>query len=97
MCAPTVIRSVREEFSRRGFLTTVGAAVAAAAVPAIASAQTQRPLRLGKGFRDVHDLTPGDMIWVPPRAEANWGKFLITLVGVAAQVAAVVYVVRTTR
>src|SRR5437763_1487376 len=58
MCAPNVIQSVREEISRRGFLTTVGGAVAAAAVsiPAGALAQ-QKPVRLPKGFRDVHDLT----------------------------------------
>jgi kynurenine formamidase len=44
--------------SRRGFLTTLGGAVAAAAVttPAVAVAQ-QKPVRLPKGFRDVHDLT----------------------------------------
>ena len=53
MCAPTVIHSVREEMSRRGFLTTIGATVAAAAV----SAQQPKPVRLAKGFRDVHDLT----------------------------------------
>ena len=58
MCAPKVIQSVREEISRRGFLTTLGGAVAAAAVstPAVALAQ-QKPVRLPKGFRDVHDLT----------------------------------------
>jgi len=58
MCAPNVIQSVREEVSRRGFLATLGGAVAAAAVsaPAIAVAQ-QKPVRLPKGFRDVHDLT----------------------------------------
>jgi kynurenine formamidase len=53
MCAPTVIHAVREEISRRGFLTTVGATIAAAAV----SAQQPKPVRLAKGFRDVHDLT----------------------------------------
>jgi kynurenine formamidase len=44
---------VREEISRRGFLTAIGATVAAAAV----SAQQPKPVRLAKGFRDVHDLT----------------------------------------
>jgi hypothetical protein len=53
MCAPTIIHSVREEISRRGFLTAIGATVAAAAV----SAQQPKPVRLAKGFRDVHDLT----------------------------------------
>ena len=58
MCAPSVIRSVREEVSRRGFLAALGGAAAAAAVstPATAVAQ-QTPVRLPKGFRDVHDLT----------------------------------------
>ena len=56
MCAPTIIQSVREEISRRGFLTAIGGAVAAAgAAPAVA--QGQKPVRLAKGFRDVHDLT----------------------------------------
>jgi kynurenine formamidase len=59
MCAPTVIHAVREEISRRGFLTTIGGAVAAAAVaaPGSALAQPPKPVRLAKGFRDVHDLT----------------------------------------
>jgi kynurenine formamidase len=56
MCAPHVVTSVREELSRRGFLATLGGAVAAAAVSAPAVAQ-QKPVRLPKGFRDVHDLT----------------------------------------
>jgi kynurenine formamidase len=58
MCAPYVIKAVRDEVSRRGFLATLGGAVAAAAVspPAVAVAQ-QKPVRLPKGFRDVHDLT----------------------------------------
>jgi kynurenine formamidase len=57
MCAPTVIHAVREEISRRGFLTTLGGAVAAAAVAIPTEAQAQKPLRLARGFRDVHDLT----------------------------------------
>ena len=57
MCAPTVMHSVREEISRRGFLTAIGGAVAAAAVQTPAVAQQQNPVRLAKGFRDVHDLT----------------------------------------
>jgi kynurenine formamidase len=56
MCAPNVIHSVREEISRRGFLTALGGAVAAAAVSSSATAQ-QKPVRLATGFRDVHDLT----------------------------------------
>ena len=58
MCAPVVIESVREELSRRGFLKGVGSVIAGAAVatPASAVAQ-QKPVRLSKGFRDVHDLT----------------------------------------
>jgi kynurenine formamidase len=58
MCAPTVMHSVREEISRRGFLTTLGGAVAAAATSSSAPALAQpKPVRLAKGFRDVHDLT----------------------------------------
>ena len=57
MCAPTIIQSVREEVSRRGFLTTIAGALAAAAAATPAFAQQPRPVRLAKGFRDVHDLT----------------------------------------
>jgi kynurenine formamidase len=57
MCAPFIIQSVREEISRRGFLTAIGGAVAAAAVAAPVRAQAPKPVRLAKGFRDVHDLT----------------------------------------
>jgi kynurenine formamidase len=54
MCAPNVIQSVRDEISRRGFLTTIGTTLAATTL----SAQQQaKPVRLAKGFRDVHDLT----------------------------------------
>ena len=56
MCAPNVIHAVREEISRRGFLTALGGAMAAAAVSTPATAQ-QKPVRLATGFRDVHDLT----------------------------------------
>jgi kynurenine formamidase len=56
MCAPNVMQSVRDEISRRGFLTTLAGAVAATAVASPAPAQ-QKPVRLAKGFRDVHDLT----------------------------------------
>jgi kynurenine formamidase len=56
MCAPNVIQSVRAEISRRGFLTALGGAVAAAAVSTPVTAQ-QKPVRLATGFRDVHDLT----------------------------------------
>jgi kynurenine formamidase len=58
MCAPQVIEAVREEVSRRGFLATLGGAVAAAAVSTpVAAVAQQKPVRLPKGFRDVHDLT----------------------------------------
>ncbi len=58
MCSPLIIHSVREQLSRRAFLHGVGGALAAAAVagPSPVAAQ-QRPVRLAKGFRDVHDLT----------------------------------------
>ena len=56
MCAPTVIHAVREEISRRGFLTALAGAAAAATVPTPAAAQ-RKPTRLANGFRDVHDLT----------------------------------------
>ncbi len=58
MCAPAVLESVERTLSRRGFLTTAGAAVAAAAASgAGAAAAVDAPVRLSKGFRDVHDLT----------------------------------------
>ena len=58
MCAPVVIESVREELSRRGFLKGVGSVIAARPSPRRASAVAQqKPVRLAKGFRDVHDLT----------------------------------------
>src|SRR5260221_12814262 len=58
MCAPTVIESVREQVSRRGFLGPIGGAVAAAAITGQdAVFAQQKPVRLAKGFRDVYDLT----------------------------------------
>jgi kynurenine formamidase len=56
MCAPGVIHAVREEISRRGFLTALGGAVAAAAASPPVGAE-QKSVRLTKGFRDVQDLT----------------------------------------
>jgi kynurenine formamidase len=58
MCSPVVIQSVREQVTRRGFLKGVGGVAAAAAGAASSPAHAQqRPVRLAKGFRDVHDLT----------------------------------------
>jgi kynurenine formamidase len=57
MCAPTIIQSVREEISRRGFLTAIAGAAAVAAVTTPVGAQTAKPVRMAKGFHDVHDLT----------------------------------------
>jgi kynurenine formamidase len=54
MCAPSVINLVRRDISRRHFLAAVGASAVAA--PAAGLAQ-EKPVRLGKGFRDVYDLT----------------------------------------
>jgi kynurenine formamidase len=55
MCAPSVIAAVREEWSRRRFLGTLGAA---AAVPVAADVDAApAPLRLPHGFRRVFDLT----------------------------------------
>ena len=56
MCAPGVIHAVHEEISRRGFLTALGGAVAAAAVSPSVGAR-QKSVRLAKGFREVRDLT----------------------------------------
>jgi len=57
MCAPSVIDVVRQDISRRHFLAALGGSAAiAVAAPAAGLAQ-QKPVRLGKGFRDVHDLT----------------------------------------
>jgi len=58
VCTPTIIESVREQLSRRGFLKGVGGAVAAAAITSpVATLAQQKPVRLAKGFRDVYDLT----------------------------------------
>jgi kynurenine formamidase len=57
MCAPSVINAVRQDISRRRFLTAFGASVATTlAAPAAGLAQ-EKPVRLAKGFRDVFDLT----------------------------------------
>jgi kynurenine formamidase len=57
MCAPSIISSVRQDLSRRHFLAALGGSVAAAvAAPEHGLAQ-EKPVRLAKGFRDVHDLT----------------------------------------
>jgi len=56
MCAPVIMQSVREEISRRGFLTALGSAVAATAASPPVGVE-QKSVRLAKGFRDVHDLT----------------------------------------
>jgi kynurenine formamidase len=58
MCAPNVLQTVHKELSRRSFLTALGGSAAATmAMPQLAGAQQQKPLRLEKGFRDVFDLT----------------------------------------
>jgi kynurenine formamidase len=57
MCAPSIIEMVRQDLSRRHFLTALGgAAVAAAVLPEPAAAE-QKPIRLASGFRDTYDLT----------------------------------------
>ena len=58
MCAPSIIETVRDNLSRRRFLTAVGGSIAATvAAPASGLGQQQKPVRLAKGFRDVYDLT----------------------------------------
>jgi kynurenine formamidase len=57
MCAPSVIHEVRQDLSRRHFLTTLGATVAAVAAAPEAEWAQEKPVRLPKGFRDVYDLT----------------------------------------
>jgi kynurenine formamidase len=57
MCAPSIIETVRQDLSRRHFLSALGGASVAALVrPAPAAAQ-QKPIRLANGFRDTYDLT----------------------------------------
>lgn len=55
MCSPLVLKDVRQELSRRRFITALG--VAGAVLAADPSAAQQKPVRLSKGFRDVYDLT----------------------------------------
>jgi kynurenine formamidase len=59
MCAPSVIASVRQELTRRGFVTALaGATLGALATSDAAAQQAQpKPVRLAQGFRDVVDLT----------------------------------------
>src|SRR5512138_3396148 len=60
MCAPTIIASVREELSRRGFVSAIAGATLGALASSDALAQQQaqtKPVRLAQGFRDVVDLT----------------------------------------
>ena len=57
MCAPSIIETVRQDLSRRRFLTALGGAVAATAIASEPAVAQQKPLRLEKGFRDIYDLT----------------------------------------
>src|SRR5712671_1542968 len=57
MCAPSVINVVRQDISRRHFLAALGASAATAVAAPAAGLAQEKPVRLGKGFRDVHDLT----------------------------------------
>ena len=57
MCAPSVISSIRQDLSRRHFLGALGGSVAAAVVASEDVIAQEKPVRLPKGFRDVHDLT----------------------------------------
>ena len=57
MCAPSVINVVRQDISRRHFLAALGASAATAVAAPAAGLAQEKPIRLGKGFRDVHDLT----------------------------------------
>ena len=57
MCAPSIIDAVRHELSRRHFLAACGGSVAAAVAASAPGLAQQKPVRLAKGFRDIHDLT----------------------------------------
>src|SRR5688572_25600817 len=58
MCAPAVLSAVRQELTRRGFVTAVaGVAAGALTGPVSAAAQAARPVRLQGGFRETFDLT----------------------------------------
>jgi kynurenine formamidase len=57
MCAPSVVDTVRQELSRRRFLVACGVSVAASVATSTSAVAQQRPVRLPKGFRDIHDLT----------------------------------------
>jgi kynurenine formamidase len=57
MCAPAVINAVRQDISRRHFLAAFGASAATAVAAPAAGLAQEKPVRLGKGFRDVYDLT----------------------------------------
>jgi kynurenine formamidase len=57
MCAPAIIETVRQELSRRHFLSALGGASVAALVRPEPAAAQQKPIRLANGFRDTYDLT----------------------------------------
>jgi kynurenine formamidase len=59
VCAPSVIESIRQDLSRRGFLAALGGTIAAtvAAPESALAQQTRKPLRLPRGFRSIYDLT----------------------------------------
>jgi hypothetical protein len=57
MCAPFIVEAVRQDVSRRYFLTAVGGVVATAAISAEPVAAQAKSARLPHGFRTVYDLT----------------------------------------
>jgi kynurenine formamidase len=57
MCAPSLIQEVRQDLSRRHFLTALGASIAGVAAASEVERAQEKPVRLPKGFRDVYDLT----------------------------------------